>query len=214
MILKHGPKILVAISGVVLFVGFIVMVGWFAGSDFIVRIHPDLPSTKFITALLFFLCGFQLFFAKKIFIDSKDSYYSWLVVFSVITICLILLCAAIVINPGIGYILDSLPRETHYDMWSRIPYMPSIMSLAVFLIIAIVRLCLFSHYTRALKALRVVGWGVLIIALLALVGNVFGIQTLFYVTKYSGGMALVTSILFILIGIYYIIFTSILRTKK
>ncbi len=214
MIQKNSRTFLLGISCTVTLIGLLVIIGWFTGNEFLIRIHPDLTSMKFVAAVLFFLCGFQLLFLVKMFIDHMDKYYKWLVILSTFSICIILLCAALVISPSVGHIVDLLPKEKQYDLWTRIPYMPSLLGLAVLLIISVTHLLLISWYERTIKLSKYIGIMLVVIGILALIGNIFRINSLFFATEFSGGVSVHTGILTCLIGVYFYILSSHLVLKQ
>jgi hypothetical protein len=200
---KNCRNILLVISSVVAAIGALVVLGWLSGNSSFQNFSANMPSMKFISASFFFLLGIELYLKVRLFVDGKQNQSTALIIVSSFSLCFAFLCLAIVINPSIGFIVDALPKEETYSVWTRIPYMPALSALFTYLILSLHDLLLFFNFERFMKTTNYIASILMLMGLVAIIGNLVGVPALFFVTKYSGGMAPSSAALFCLVGIYY-----------
>lgn len=198
-------KIVTIVPWCVTGVGFLVLIGWVSNIDVLIRVHSQFTSMKFITAFLFVLCGIQLFLFRDFLLGkSTNCRMHYFLIFSTITILIVILCIAISIFPPLGSILDIIPVQKEYEPWAVFPLIPSLVTLLCFLIVASVRIFFVMVPRAVTRCMAPMGTLLILVGTSAVIGNILSIPLLFYATRWAGGMAIHTAFLFALIGWYFI----------
>ncbi len=186
--------------------GIVVMFGWIIDSRLLIQLYPSFTSMKFFTALLFFLFGFQLLEIKNYFVNGKiaklKSYTNIMFLISLV----IVFCFFIHISSGVFRgILSLIPISEKYDPWTTIPHIPSVLTLLCFSLIQILQYVIILRKEIINKTLFIVGISLLFFSGIVLLSYIFDIQWLFLTTLVGGAMAVHSAILFILIGVNFLI---------
>lgn len=202
-----SSRIKTIIPWVVSGVGLIVMFGWFIDCRFIVQISSSYTSMKFITALLFFMCGFQLMNMRNLIFSGYVKRETKYIILLTISFLIILISTLVNVIPNIFEgLLNTLPVNVSYDPWTTIPYLPSIATVLSFAIISISQILIIFFRNKTSIVLLSSGLILNFIGSLAIIGYIFNLPTLFYTKIAGGGMAIHSAILFSLIGILFIYF--------
>lgn len=175
-----------------------VMAGWYLHSSTLVQIRPDFAPMKFNTALCFFLSASGLFF--WVFHKPKLTLTAGL---------LIVLIALLTIGEYLfsrSFGIDTLFMMPFTDYRSSAPGRMTLNACVCFLLtgISLILLVIFRKFKKHKLCnpffIALMGSIVLSIPMITMVGYVTGVDG-FIAWKHFSGMALHTSVLFIIIGI-------------
>ena len=194
------------IAGFAFLVGIAVMLGWYFNVGILKSILPIWPTMKFTTAICFSLSGVILFFMVRILEGEID--FSRLIVsvavFAILLIMLILFFSSLLgIHTGLE---DLFFKESTVAVITTMPGIPSLGTMVNFILIAVSGLLVILNSQRCKKSLLVLGWVITPVALVAVVGYIINVPSLFYAFEgISNAMALHTAILFVLFGFGFIL---------
>ena len=198
------------LSGVVIFVGVMVIVGWFLGIPILTSILPQWVTMKFSTALSFLMSGISLFFIARV-VEGKPNIAQVVLPFTSLVILLLMatLLWSVVIGVRTG-IEDLFVQETEGAVKTTTPERPSSGTMVDFILVGVAGvIALFNH--RSLKKyLKGIGWVVAVIGGFAVLGYIINAPFLYYtIQQWSTAMALHTAILFTLLKVDPISWTGL-----
>jgi two-component sensor histidine kinase/CHASE3 domain sensor protein len=190
-------KIIAALTGLT---GLTVMVGWIAGIGPLTNVFAGLVTMKFLTAVTFVLAGIDLFaIAKRA--EGDTALPRVLLPIASVTIILIMatFLAGALLNVPLGieeFFVKEAPTEK-----SVIPGMPSVGTMLAFILFASAASFTALGGPGLKTRLRVLGWLVALMGATAMLGFILDVEPLYYhIPGISGGMALHTAALFVLLG--------------
>lgn len=186
----------------------LVMLGWIFGIDALTRILPGGINMKFLTAFVFFLSTFGLYY---IFRQVKDNYELSGVILSGIATAIFLLMGATFVAYFFGGFtgLDAffvVKNGLVYNMGSGLPAINSMIS---FILFGLVCISVLFPGPRLLANIKLFGYPILILGALSLVGYTLGLPWLYFQFNDSMiPMAFNTALLFVLLGLGLIIISN------
>jgi len=206
MKLSAGRKISQIIACVSICIGLLVCIGWILDIPSLKSFLPNSVTMKFSTAVSFIFSGITIYFISK-YNEGKTGIAQIVVPISGFIIFLFmatLLTANVVgITSGIEQLFV---RESNEAIKTSSPGMPSIPTIVNFILIIIAGMFAFSESKLLRKLITLIGYVVLAIGIIAIVGYVINQPSLYYyIDNVSSAMAIHTSILFISLGIALIL---------
>lgn len=207
-------RIVQAVSALVTVVGLLVIVGWVFDVPALKSIFPGWVTMKFSTALAFVLSGVTLY---AMFLSTRDSELALLIlpISSLLIMLLMLTLLASVLIGAKSGIEDLFVKEGRIAVQTTVPGRPSILTMVEFILISLLGLnaALKSKWLTA--SFRWGGGLIAGIGMLAVLGYVFSVPTLyFYVPGVSTAMALHTALLFGCIGMAMLLMGRGPRSEK
>lgn len=200
-------KFLLIIPIVVSLGGLVVMAGWYMDIDVLKSVVPGFVTMKFTTALSFFFSGLILFFVGRQ-ISHGDSILNALVLSSS-SLIIFLVMLTILVSVFLGVrtgIEDLFVQETTIDELTTVPGRPSTGTMINFILIAVVAMLAALEFPAGGRFIKQIGYVITFISSMSLIGYIFDVPFLYYaVTDLSTAMALHTTILFLLIGLFLIV---------
>ena len=194
------------IAGSAFLVGIAVMLGWYFDIGILKSILPVLATMKFTTALCFSLSGVTLFFMVRVIEGELDLSRLMLSLsaFAALLMMLILFFSTLLgIQTGLE---DLFFKESAVAILTTIPGKPSLGTIVNFILIAAGGLLVVLDPQRCWKKFFVLGWGITLVALVAVAGYLINVPSLYYsLEDISNAMALHTAILFVLFGFGFIL---------
>lgn len=187
------------------------MIGWFLEVDSLTRIIPTFVSMKFLTAFSFFLSGLLLLHTERLI--RKPYSYSQVVVPG-LTLTLLLIMMTLLISALLGFKsgFENLFVSDPGDLLTVVPGLPSIGTIAGFIITGILGLVSLNKFSYHSPLYRLGGTVLAAIAGIALLGYVLGIPALFYsIENISTAMAIHTAALFLVVGLGYILLARVVK---
>ena len=191
------------ISFLVVAVGVMVVVGWIFDIGILKSISPNMVTMKFTTALCFIANGIVLYSATQ---KGKESSFVVQAILPAVILLILLLMVTLFISSVFGFNtgLDSFfIQEKAGAVNTVIPGRPSIPTMINFIVIALAGIATLSGFKKSLAR---PGSVILLIGGIAVLGYIFNLPILYYsIAGINTAMALNTAILFILIGIGFIL---------
>ncbi|MFH1875417.1 MAG: hypothetical protein ABH865_00815 [Candidatus Omnitrophota bacterium] len=193
---SEGLAIFIAIAG------SLVMLGWIFNIGILKSILPVWVTMKATTALSFILSGITVYFIAK---SQQKSSGATLVILPISTMLLLLLMvthlSATCLGLSLG--LDGLfVKESNGVVMSVAPGRPSLATMIEFILIAVAGVLTMLNPAKLKAWLVFLGWVVMFIGSMAVIGYIFRIPVLYYyIEGVSTAMACHTSILFVLSGL-------------
>ena len=187
----------------VLLIGLMVVIGWIFNIGILKSILPGLVSMKFTTALCFIASGIVLYAVAE---GEKESSFVIPTILPAAILIILLLMATLFISAVFSFNtgLDSIfVQEKAGAINTFIPGRPSIPTMFNFILIAIAGILTLAGFKRHLFWL---GIAVLLIGSVATLGYIINQPLLYYlIIGINTAMALNTAMLFMLIGIGFIL---------
>ncbi len=198
---KYIPTI---ISGSVIFGGLIVMAGWIFNIPVLTSVSHLWATTKFTTALAFVLCGLMLFFLSE---KKRTDLADVVISLSAFSVLLLMAIYLIFVYAGIDSGLEKfVVAEKEGAILTAVPGRPSIISMYVFTLIALSGLTYSFHFKTVQKIISWIGWFLIFMGGLAIIGYGFNKPILYYaIPNQSTAISLITAVLFVLIGIGFVL---------
>jgi hypothetical protein len=191
----------------VIFVSIAVMAGWFLDINILKSIVPGFVTMKFTTALSFFASGFLLYSINRTF-KHKNSYFSTIIIPIVSMVILILmgtLIASVIFSFKSG-LENIFVTETPDAILSAAPGLPSIGTMINFLLIGITGLFFIGYSLFQSRILYFSGYIITAVSLVSALGYILSKPYLYYtIPEISSGMAIHTTILFLIIGLNFVL---------
>ena len=185
--------------------GFIVMFAWIFDVDSLKHIVSGWPTMKFTTALSFFLSGIILFCTYYA-LNTKTNTCEILLAAPTFLLLLIMATPLASMFVGVNIGIEDIFMKDQRLLMHGIPARPSIGTMLNFLVIAIAGILTMLDLLKIDKVLQVLGVIIIAISSSSIFGYVIGIEQFYYVIEgYSSGMAIHTSINFILLGIGFLL---------
>lgn len=195
------------ISLVVTLAGILVIIGWIADIGFLKSIVPGFVTMKFVTALSFFFSGLILFFMLELQRGNDLAR----VMLPISSMAVLLLMGVILVSSFLGLrtgIEELFVKEGLGAVKTTVPGRPSIGTMAEFLLIAVSGISAMMNH-RLSKILLWMGWAIVLIGAVAILGYVLRIPAFYYSFEgISTAMALHTAILFVLWGMGSILYSK------
>lgn len=196
-------KVINIIPWTISIVGTLVIIGWFIDSRLLIQINQSFSSMKFITALLFFLLGFQLSWFKDYIINNQVKKISLYVAILSLSTLIIVFSLFIHLNVNLFEgIIEFFVKNKMYDPWTTIPHIPSIPTLLLFTTILFAQFATILYKDNIKKILCFSYIMLFVVSGLVFLGYITNIPWLFRITLLGGGMAIHSSLLFILSGVF------------
>lgn len=193
--------IIKTLAVIVMLGGAVGVYGWVFGIDFLKSISPSFVTMKLSTALSFILSGLILYLLPGL-IRNKSP-WPWVIMPGAVLIILLLMTTLLASSIfGISTGLESLiiPEEKT-AIRTLVPGIPSLMTMADFILIAFAGLAALFLTAWLPRMLKAAGMILAVTGLVAEVGYVTGVQYLYYqVNGVSTAMAIHTAFLFIILG--------------
>lgn len=202
-------KISKLLSLIVMLAGLIVTAGWIFDIAVLKSISPNWISMKITTAVCFFFSGVTLYFIAEA--QKENPVFSQMVLSSTILIILLFMGTSLIswvlgMNLGIEnlFMEDVSDPSPHW-----VPGRPSLLTTFAFALVSVAGVLSMLDVAKLKTKLLYIGWVVLVIGGIAVLGYTFSIPFLFYdIQGWSNPMAVHTSILFIISGASLILLTA------
>ena len=199
-------KLVISLSGLVVFSGMLVMAGWVFDIEVLKSILPIWVTMKFTAAFSFILSGFVLYFVKTGFEQKSDGIQMALTI-SILIILLImvtfLLSSVFNIRTGVE---DFFVRELEGAIKTSTPGRPSIGTMFNFLLVSVIGVFTMYEVKKLAAKIHFTGFLILFVGCIAILGYILSVPRLYFLFEgYSSAMAIHTAILFIILGIGFII---------
>lgn len=187
--------------------GVAVMLGWILDIDELKSILPIWITMKIATALSFIISGVLIIFSGPI-LDKRADLSQ--IVLSCTTLFLLLLMFSLLMSSFFGmktgieemFISESFEKGSRNAVLSSAPGRPSIGTMISFVLIASVGIIVMYSRNRPYYFLKIIGAGVTFLGLVAIIGYLISIPSLYYlVPGVSSAMAVHTAILFVFCGL-------------
>lgn len=191
------------LSFLVMIAGVLVMFGWIFDIGILKSISPNMATMKFTTALCFIASGVVLYSATQK--GREDSFMVQAILPSAILFILLLMVTLLISSIfGFNIGLDSFfIQEKAGAVNTVIPGRPSIPTMINFTVITLAGISILANFK---KSLAYPGSIILLIGSVAALGYIFNQPVLYYlIPGINTAMALNTAMLFILIGIGFIL---------
>jgi len=192
------------LSFIVAMGGLVVMVGWINDIDALKSVVPGFVTMKFSTALSFLSVGL-MHLLVYINIDQEDLSDFFSITISTISYAIFFFMLLLMIEAISGFSLgfsNLFIEESDNAVKSVGPGIPSLGTIAAFALITWSGVVATLKGKKARHTIKNIGVLVMAIALLALIGYVVDQPFLYYfIDGKSTGMAIHTSILFVLMGV-------------
>lgn len=205
MLLMNNNRIAGIIGLATIIVGILVCIAWVLGIQEIKSIISDAAPMRFTVGILFIVSGTLLYS-----LTSKSGKMASLAQITVpISVFIILLVSTTILvgymvglNTGIVQLFASkIPNTAE----ASAPSQPPIPTLASFVLISVIGVMEY-HATRLRNFVKYLGCVVLVIGAVSIIGYITNQPSLYYyVDNGNAGMAIHTSILFVLVGIGFIL---------
>ena len=199
-------KLVISLSGLVVFSGILVTAGWVFDIEVLKSILPIWVTMKFTTAFSFILSGFVLYFVKTGFEQKSDGIQMALTI-SILIILLImvtfLLSSVFNIRTGVE---DFFVRELEGAIKTSTPGRPSIGTMFNFLLVSVIGIFTMYEVKKLAAKIHFTGFLILGVGCTAILGYILSVPTMYFLFEgYSSAMAIHTAILFIILGTGFII---------
>lgn len=201
-----------AIAVIVTASGFIEVLGWFFGVQVLKSVFPWMVTMKFSTAVSFFLSGITLYYIAESLTGRSGVAQA---VLPATALLIMLMMATLLASALFGLksgIEDIFVEEEAGAVKTTVPGRPSLVTMSDFIIISAAAIAALFRGGRLRGILLASGVFIAANAAIALAGYVFGLDHLYYAWPgVSTGMALVTAILFLLLGSALAALSGIIR---
>ena len=189
--------------------GLFVIFGRIIDSRLLIQIYPSFTSMKFFTALLFLCFGFQLFEIKNYIIYGSILRSKFYFILMTLISLIIVFCFFMYISPKVfGGILSLVPINEKYDPWTTMPHIPSILTLLCFALIQFSQYIIILYKNMINKVFLIVGISLCFLSGVVVLSYVSDIQWVSFTTIFGGAMAIHSAILFVIIGINFLVLRS------
>lgn len=183
--------------------GLTVAIGWIFDVGILKSILPNLATMKFTTALCFIVSGVVLYAAAE---EQKESSFIVQMILPSAILLILLLMVTLFISTVFGFStgLDSFfIQEKIGAVNTAVPGRPSIVTMINFIVVALAGISILADFK---KSLTIPGSIILLIGSVAVSGYIFNQPILYYsIAGINTAMALLTALLFMLIGIGFIL---------
>lgn len=187
--------------------GAVVMAGWILEIEVLITILPIWVTMKFSTALSFFVSGIILYFVTDA--NANDSSDLTHIILSSAVIIILLLMATPLLSTFLNIrtgIEDLFVKEAKDAVQTSTHGRPSIGTMVNFILVALTGIITMYELKNLDRKLFIFGLIITIIGIIAIVGYVFSIPLLYFSFEdYSTAMAIHTAILFIILGIGFLL---------
>lgn len=209
---KTSKQIVDVLATIVILGALIIMIGWIFNIEILKTLNPNWISTKFNTALSFFMSGILLLQLNRQ-IHSKNSGIN---VFSIIFlstfILFLMFCMFITMYFNIPLGIESFFLKDLEKSPTFYAGMPSISTFASFFIVVLLSLTtIFDGFPNFFIG----GAAIVIISAIALAGYAFNIPAMYYYfPNFTNPIAFNTAALFVLLGTGFIFLQQHTNSQK
>jgi len=207
-ILSQKPiEILALIIGIE---AVLVMAGWIFNIDFLTRIWPSGINMKFTTALMFFFSSIGLYLLFRL---VKDNHELSSVLLPGIALSIFLIMGVILLavftNTQSGLLADITGTQTGLEdlfvnkessIYAEGSGLPSIITIVCFILFGIACVVSLFNFSKRQKILNFIGWAILIISLISVIGYIFYLPVLYLEIDGLIPVAFNTALSFLLLG--------------
>lgn len=183
--------------------GLLVVIGWIFDIGVLKNTLPNFIAMKFTTALCFVASGIVLYFAAE---KESESSFAAQTILPAVALFILLLMATLFISAvfGVNSSIDSIfVQEQAGAVDTVVPGRPSIPTMINFIVIVLAGISILAEFK---KSLAWPGSIILLIGGAAVLGYIFNQPILYYsIPGINTAMALLTAMLFMLIGIGFIL---------
>jgi succinate dehydrogenase hydrophobic anchor subunit len=202
------------IALIVILASIAVMVGWFFDIPTLKSILPHWVTMKFTTALSFFFAGVILYFVA----NSENMVNEWAQIhLSISSLVILLFMTTLLLSSFLNIrtgVEDLFISETKEAILTTIPGRPSVGAMVNFILIAFIAILTIFNIKRIKLLELILGSTILFLGLISVLGYVINQPAMYYSLEgISTAMAIHTSILFMIIGIGFIL-TGTTNIKK
>lgn len=181
--------------------GLVEVLGWVFGVLALKSVLPSMVTMKFSTAVSFFLSGITLFFIAE---SGRGHVSVSQVVIPVTTLLVMLIMATLLASALLGLktgVEDLFIKEEAAAVKTTVPGRPSLVTMADFIVFAAAGIGSLFRYRGQKNHMFFSGLFIIFTGAIALSGYILGSEYLFFSWPgVSTGMALVTAVLFELLG--------------
>lgn len=200
-------KITTQLSIIVILVGALVVTGWIMDIELLKSILPIWVTMKFITAISFILSGIILYFVTSHSFQANSDLTQIILSFAIIIILLLmvtlLFSSFLNIHSGVEDFFMIKGKET---IQTFTPGRPSIGTMINFILVSAIGLITINDLKKGSKKIATLSILIITIGIIAILGYLFSIPIMYYrIGEFSSSMAVHTAILFILLGIGFLI---------
>lgn len=191
------------LSFFVVFVGALVVIGWIFDIAILKSVLPNLVEMKFVTALCFIASGIVLYVASEE--KWEDSFIVQAIMPSAILLILLIMATLLITSIfGVGTSIDNLfIKEKIGAVHTVAPGRPSVLTMVNFIFIAVAGIFVSIGNRRHLVWIGAI---MAIIGCIAVVGYIIRQPILYYLIEgHTTAMAIHTAILFIILGVSFIL---------
>lgn len=186
--------------------GLLVIAGWIAHVDFLVRVFPGFVSMQASTAITFMLSGITIYLIA----ESLEEKREMAQLFLPLTTLLILLLMTTLLVSVIFRIQTGIENFLFVEDIQSVPGLypshPSVVTIVDFILVAFAGILVLFQSKQTKMFLRIVGSILCFTGVLAVMGYGFQQPLLyFYHLHWSNGMALHTALLFFIIGVSFVV---------
>ena len=200
-----SSKLSQIISCVSICIGLIVCIGWILDIPILKSIIPNAVTMKFSTSISFIFSGITIYFISR-YNEGKTGIAQIVVPISGFVVFLFMATILAAHIFGITSGIEQLfVKESSDAVKTSHAGMPSVLTMVNFILIIVAGM--FALYeSRLRKLITPIGYLVLTIGIIAVIGYVVNQPTLYYyIDNVSSAMAIHTAILFVLLGIALIL---------
>src|SRR6185312_6563114 len=198
-------------------IGLTVMLGWIFGIDVLELLVSNTVTMKFSTAVSFLMSGIMLYLLNES--KSKNSELARMLLPAPIMVVMFYMITLLVstftrIPSGIE---DLFVMEKSGAVGSLLPGVPSVAAMISFLLIVSTSILSLLRYEKQGREIPIIGGIICAISATALLGYAANVSLMYYmIPGISSGMAILTAITFLLIGITFVAYskTSNLESPK
>ena len=198
----NKQRLVKLLSLIVMLAGIMVMLGWILDISILKSILLGWVTMKFSTALSFVLSGIILYLIAMS-LESGSGVAQVFLPVAVLIILLIMLSHLVAAFLGLRLGIEELfIKEAKGTVRSVMPGRPSVPTMVSFVLIAAAGMLTMLNLANLKSKLRFLGWIIMIIGMVAVLGYVVNAPLLYYyIEGKNAAMAFHTAILFALIGI-------------
>ncbi len=204
------PEIKLAklLAAIVFGVGVLVTIGWIFNVQSLEEVLPGAVNMKFSTAVSFICSGVILYFIAKI-QDGKLGVGEIVIATSGMVIFLLMVTLLVSTITGIYTGVERLFVNEIHDEHTAVMGRPSLPTMIDFIMIVLAGIFSLSNYVKFKKLSFWIGLAILVSGGTSLIGYATNLPFLYYYAPgWNSGMAIHTSILFVLSGVTLMILKS------
>ncbi|MGI0007329.1 MAG: ATP-binding protein [Nitrosotalea sp.] len=205
---KSEIKMAKLLAIIVFGVGIVVTIGWIFNIPILESVLPNMVTMKFSTAVSFICSGVILYFISKM-QDGKLGIGEIVIAASGMVIFLLMVTLLVSNLTGIYTGVERLFVKEIHNEHTAVMGRPSLPTMIDFIMVVLAGIFSLSNYVRFKKLSFWIGLAILVSGGISLIGYAVDLPFLYYyIPGWNSGMALHTSLLFVLSGIALMILKS------